>query len=381
MRTRGDGGAARWTRSIVVALLATACGEPTLHKDGRAEAVDAAPPDAGPGDAGPPDAAEVDAGPHDAGYVRVGPTGSFFTHADRPIREALANQPLASVERGHGGRSLGFRVTLADGTRAYFKPAQSFTGMSWSSEIAAFHLDRELGLGRVAPSVGRRIAWSALVEAAGDDPRIEELEVSETGTLDGALIFWVPETLRTVELPEGWERWLRIDDELPAVSPFQRPNLVHEQVAALTDATPERELGEVPEPDRPDRPAELSDMIVFDYLIHNGDRWGTNNTNIRTLERGGPLMYLDNAAGFTMRRPRTNLMDTRIAQVQRFRRTTIDAIRRFRMESFQRRLDGDPLAPLLDEQQLEHLELRRVHLLEYVEGLCERFGEERVYAF
>lgn len=365
---------------MVFTLLATACCEPALpiHKEGREERTDAGAPDAGPSEGGPGDAATPDAGPPDAGIVRVRRTGRFFTHPDRPIREALANQPIESVERGRGGRSLGFRITLADGTRAYFKPAQSFTGMSWSSEIVAFHVDRELGLGRVAPSIGRRIAWSELEEAAGDDRRIGELEISEDGHLDGALIWWVPERLRAVELPAGWERWLRIDDELPRVSPFRRALAYRERVAALAEDAAPRELAEIPEPDRADRPAELSDMIVFDYLIHNGDRWSENRSNIRTLERGGPLMYLDNAAGFTMRRPRTELMDARLAQVQRFRPTTIEAVRRFRMRRFERRLDRDPLAPLLDEAQLEHFEERRARLLEYVDELIERFGAERV---
>jgi len=312
--------------------------------------------------------------------VRVRRTGRFFEHRDRPIRSDLANQGVATVERGHGGRSLGFKITLADGTRAYFKPSQSFTGMSWQAELAAFHLDRELGLGRVAPSIGRRIDWSAIEPAAGDDRRVSELNVVD-GQLDGALIWWVPERLRAVELPNGWQRWLRIDDALPAVSPFQRPLAYRERIAALTDETEAPTVPSAPDPDRPDRPAELSDLMVFDYLIHNGDRWGTNNTNIRTLETGGPLMYLDNAAGFTMRRARTHLMDTRLAQVQRFRRSTIDAVRHFSMRRFQARLERDPLAPLLDEAQLENFEVRRAYLLDYVDGLLERFGQAQVYAW
>ena len=380
MRLDGDGGAAIWTRSIVFALLATACCTPARSpKENVGVVVDSGLPDAGTPDAGSPDAGH-DAGRPDAGFVEVRRTGRFFTHPDRPIRSALANQPITEVERGHGGRSLGFRLTLADGTRGYFKPAQSFTGMTWQAELAAFHLDRELGLGRVAPSIGRRIAWQVLEEAAGVDGRIDELEVVDDHLL-GAFIWWVPERLRAVELPDGWERWLRIDEDFPFVTPFQRVNVYREQIAALDENTPPREVPAPPEPDREDCPAELSDLIVFDYLIHNGDRWSTNRSNLRTLETGGPLMYLDNAAGFTMRRARTAMMDARLGQVQRFRRSTIEAVRRLSMRRFTRRLDRDPLAPLLDEAQLEHFEERRLHLLEYVDGLVERFGEERVYSF
>jgi len=303
--------------------------------------------------------------------------GRFFGRPDRPIREALAQQPIASVTRGHGGRSLGFRITFADGYRAYFKPAQSFNGMAWSSEVAAYHLDRALGLGRVAPSVGRRIPWSALSEAAGHDARMSEIEVADDGTVVGAMIYWVPQTLRPLELPDGWERWVRIDDALPRVSPFQRPGRYRRAVAS---GAPAREVPEPPRPDRPTRPGELSDMIVFDYLTQNADRWGNHNTNVRTLGRGGALMYLDNGAGFVLRRARTSILDARLAQVQRFRRSTIDAIRGLRRPQLERRLDSEPVGPLLDERQVDHLFVRRAHLLEYVDGLVHELGEDRVYS-
>src|SRR5688572_6912867 len=55
----------------------------------------------------------------------------FFTREDAPIRSALLGTDISEVERGRGGRSLGFKITLADGTRGYFKPDQTFGGMSW----------------------------------------------------------------------------------------------------------------------------------------------------------------------------------------------------------------------------------------------------------
>ncbi len=302
------------------------------------------------------------------------PTESaFFGRADAPIREALINEAFASAERGRGGRSLAFKIRLAQGTRAYFKPNQTFNGTTWYAEIAAYHLDRELGLGRVAPVVGRRFEWSQLEDAAGRDARVNELVIRD-GQLNGALMYWVPERLVALELPDGWIEWLRIEGEPARNSPFVRPN----QLGRVPSRT---SRGSVPAPDRPDRPAEMSDMIVFDYLVHNADRWGTNNTNVRTIGDGGPLMFLDNAASFTLRRPRVALMDSRLHEVQRFRRSTIDAVRRFDAQHFAARMAADPLVPSLDARQLANLEIRRHHLLEYVDGLVERHGEEAVYAW
>lgn len=297
----------------------------------------------------------------------------FFQHADAPIREALSEQPIAEVERGRGGRSLSFRITLADGTRGYFKPSQTFNAMRWQSEIAAYHLDRELGLGRVAPVVGRSIPWSELEDAARGDGRIDELRVVD-GAIPGAFVWWVPGRILPVELPDGWEQWLRVEGRPARLTPFQRPGQYRRGVTVAQPA-------EAPEPDTADRPAELSDMMVFDYLIQNVDRWGTNNTNIRTVGEGGPLMFLDNAGGFVLRSPRVPLMDERLAAVQRFRRSTIDAVRRLDVERFAARLADDPLAPELDQRQLRNLETRRAHLLAHVDRLVEEHGEDAVYAW
>lgn len=320
-----------------------------------------------------PETAGSEAAPPPAPVAVPSAPGAFFGHDDERIRRALANERVTEVRRGGGGRSLSFRVTLADGTQGYFKPAQTFNGMRWQSEIAAYHLDREIGLGRVAPVVGRRIAWESLEPIARQDGRVGELLV-EDGDIPGAFVWWVPERLTPVALPQGWERWLRVEGDPDPITPFQRPN---EYRAASPRPAPE----DVPEPDRADRPAELSDLIVFDYLIQNLDRWGGHNTNVRTVGPGGPIMFLDNAAGFVLRRPRVELMDTRLAHVQRFRRSTIDALRAFDVDRFAARLAADPLAPELDARQLRNLETRRRYVIAHVDALVRQHGEDAVYAW
>jgi hypothetical protein len=92
-------------------------------------------------------------------------------------------------------------------------------------------------------------------------------------------------------------------------------------------------------------------------------------------------MFLDNAAGFVLRRPRIGLMDSRLAHVQRFRRSTLDAVRALDVERLQARMAADPLAPALDARQVANLEARRAHLLAHVDALVEQHGEEAVYAW
>ncbi len=299
---------------------------------------------------------------------RFAPDSAFLGAPDQPMRIALADGAIREIEKGHGGRSLAFKITLEDGTEGYYKPEQSFSAAHYYSELASYYLDRELGLGRVPPTIGRRLAWAPLRDAAAGDERIDEIAVGDDGTVRGAFIFWIPEPLVRLAPGTGWERWVRQSGGL-AATPYQRP----------VDWAASRHADEGPpagDPDTPDRAAELSDMILFDYLTTNVDRWGGDFTNVRTREQGGPLIYLDNGAGFTPGpEARIPLMDARLHALQRFRRSTVDAIRRLERASLERRMSEDPLAPILDERQWAQLEERRTHLLEHVAATEARFGE------
>jgi hypothetical protein len=345
--------------------------------EGEDAGVDAGEEGATEGPGAIAEASEEGAGGEEGDILR---RGAFFEHADFPIRRVLRTGEIVEVEKGHGGRTLAFRLTFADGSRGYYKPEQSFSGAHWYAEIAAYVLDRELGIGRVPPVVTRSIDWELLRPAAEGDRRLSEIHVQEDGTVRGSLIWWIPNRLARLRVPERWDRHVRVHG-FPWVTPFQRPRIYADQLAAARASGWEPyEIPALSPLDRPDRAAELSDMIVFDYLTHNIDRWGGGNTNVRTLEDGGPLVYLDNGAGFSPRRARVGLMDGRLHVVQRFRRSTIEALRRFSIERYRERIGRDQLAPVLTDSQIDHLEIRRQHVLEHVEQMIERYGE-RVYAW
>jgi len=307
---------------------------------------------------------------------------AFFEQPDAGRIEALRTSEIAEVQKGKGGRSLAFRVTLADGTRGYFKPKQTFSAAHWYSEVAAYYLDRELGLGRVSPTTGRTFQWSKLQAAAGDDDRVSELGIAPDGTVKGAFIWWIPEPLKRVRMGRKWERWVRVQQSLP-ITPYQRPVDYRADLnrrPGIREATdPSRAVAK--EPDIEGRPAELSDLIIFDYLTQNVDRWGGGFTNVRSLGAGGPLIYLDNGAGFWLGEQRLGLMEARLKALQRFRRSTVEAVRKLDIERFSSRLQGDPLAPVLNAKQLDGLAQRRGAVLKHVGAMVARFGETRVLAW
>ncbi len=322
--------------------------------------------------------ATVDAPAGETGPVAAEATDAFLGEPDAPTQRALAIEAVTSVEKGRGGRSLAFRITLADGTRGYFKPEQSFSAAHFWSELAAYHLDRELGLGRVPPTVGRRFAWDALREAAGADRRVREVALAPDGTVRGAFIAWVTGGLDPLPLPREWERWVRVQPGV-GLTPYQRPADYRAMLHGARDPSLEvldrrRPLAEA-SADTPERPAELSDLLVFDYLVQNVDRWGGGFTNVRTRGPGGPLVFLDNGAGFWPNEQRLPLMEARLRHLQRFRRSTVEALRRFHRARFEARLARDPLAPILDAHQLDGLEARVGAALAHVDAMHAAHGE------
>lgn len=309
-------------------------------------------------------------------------TAGFLGQPEGQRIEALRSGAIASATKGKGGRSLAFKITLEDSAEGYFKPKQSFSAAHWYSEVAAYYLDRELGIGRVPPTTGRTFAWAELEKAAGRDKRIGELAIAKDGTIPGAFVWWIPEPLERLKLGRGWEQWIRVQKSLP-ITPYQRP------IDYRADLNGRPGVREATDPSRPmararnveGRAAELSDMIAFDYLTQNVDRWGGNFTNVRTLGKGGPLIYLDNGAGFWLGEQRLGLMEARLKALQRFRRSTVEAFRQLDVDRFAKRLATDPLAPVLNERQLNGLKRRQQAFLAHVDRMVDRFGEDEALAW
>lgn len=294
---------------------------------------------------------------------------SFFgEREDEPLLRALREGRVLRVEKGRGGRSLGFKLTLDNGEKAYFKAEQTFSAANWFGEVASYHLDRMLGLGRVPAVVSRAFSWSLLAPAAGKDARVSEVIVRD-GTIRGALVAWVTGPLTSLPHQPGWERWIRVDGwPDTAISPFQRPAVWKQQLDAkvLPKQVVAQRRSLRPEPDRENRPAEMSDLIVFDYLTRNQDRWGGENANVLIRGVGGPLVFLDNGASFEPGDARPGLMEARLRLLQRFRRKTIAGVRAFDLERYKERLAAERLQPVLTESQLAGLAERRKALLEWV---------------
>jgi hypothetical protein len=278
---------------------------------------------------------------------------------------------------------VGFRVTFEDGSRGYFKPDQRFSGASDRAEVASYHVDRLLELGRVPTTTMREIPLSRLAPLLASDRRASEVIVQPDGTVRGSLSSWVEDPLVPLELGVGFEAWFRVEPA-PYLTPFQRARVFIAQAAGTEPIVPPvgeegRALPLAGEPDRDDRGAELSDLILFDHLVHNIDRWGGGFTNVRTRGRGGPLVFLDQGGAFGPGVQRIGFMDRRLAAVQCFRRSTVEAIRALDLEALRERLLDEGVGELLDARRLAGLEDRRRAILAHVDQRLALQGESATF--
>jgi hypothetical protein len=191
--------------------------------------------------------------PSPAGAVPAAPRAAGHW----PAPEWLCRGAVRAVKRNHGGSSITFKLTIEGGGRAAFKPDQEAGFSRYRAELAAYRLSELLGYGRVPPSCERTLGAQSMMAAAGtDDPfraRLgRELRVGSGGGVRGAAILWV-DGIRPLDLFPG---------EVPRHPLVQR----------------------------------LSDMILFDELTANWDRW--SGGNVFTDASGGDLVLIDNAAAF-----------------------------------------------------------------------------------
>lgn len=330
----------------------------------------------------------------------------------------LAGAPITRYERHRGGATLTIKVAFGDGSRALLKVDQTHSASNFRGEIAAYHLDRLLGLGRTAVVVGRRFdrarLRAALAASGADEPWLTRFdrEVRSDGALvAGALIAWHAERLVGAEPPRGWTRPLRgsADAGAPPTSDAGASRPSDAGASRASDAAPQRDGGApgatdagasrdghaatsgsadaVSEASIPParRWAEWSDLVLFDALIDNTDRWSGGNV---LAWSSGPLIFLDNAASFQASGPNSGERSFAwVAQLCRFRRATVLALEAY-VAAGEHALGGalatsllrDPTAPVLSRPQLDALDRRAARVAAHLARCIESEGRERVLA-
>lgn len=291
------------------------------------------------------------------------PPGAF-AHED--LLDAISNTP-SRLFKPIGTSSLAFRMRLRSEHTAALKPRTRTHREGFLREVAAYRLARILGLENVPPATVRVVPNHEIrdrLEARYDDydtwTDIQSSLITESnGNVPGASIYWVPE-LTDLGLDRGtglteWREWLSQSGEVPS-----------EQRALCRD---------------------LSNMLAFDYLIANWDRFsGGNMQGLASTEDGPRLIIRDHdvaLAASISSEIHTRIRD-RLGFTERFSRDLIDRVQRLDREAIARALAAEPshaTAPLLSDAQIEGILERRETLLSFVGALIDRWGEDRVLVF
>ena len=285
--------------------------------------------------------------------------GTFMGLEDDFLIARLRSQPIVRMKFNKGGSSLSFRVDFADGSRAAFKPAQTNLQTVPRREVAAYRINRLLGLSAVPPATPRMVSREDIFshlhpETVAMLPRIRaEIIFDPRGHTAGVMMYWVPVIKDSgLDTPEGIAqstRWLTHGQTIP------------DEKHGLA--------------------AQLADLLVFDFLISNPDRG--SGGNMLTSEDGSRLLFMDNTLSFFIEPQGNDKIRTALGRSQRFSRRLYQALDRISEETLSRILaqasEGD--YEILTKPEIRAVVSRRDFVQKYIDGLVATYGASEVLYF
>jgi hypothetical protein len=298
----------------------------------------------------------------DLGDLRVSleSSGTFLGMSDELLLERVRTQPIVRFKFNHGGSSISFRVDFADGSRAAWKPTQTNTQTIPRKEIAAYRLNRLLGLNAVPPAAPRAVSRDELYahlhpESLEFLPRIKaETIFNPSGITYGTASYWIPVIKDSgFDTPDGQKlstTWLTVG-------------------------------GEPIPPDRMAFALQISDLLVFDFLTSNPDRY--SGGNMKMSPDGTELFYMDNTMSFFVDAQGTEKNREVLLRTQRFSRTLYEALDRVTGPTLERALAQEPGAAydILTPAEIAAVVGRRQFVQEHIKGLIAQFGAPAVLFF
>ena len=293
--------------------------------------------------------------------------GPVFPGGDETQSALLArllNDPITSL-RPVGTTSVVLRVRSGDSTLAAFRPAATTHPRGHAHEIAAYRIAEHLGLDNVPPTVGRSIEAAELERKlepgyAERWPGLRERILRDRdGLAEGSMTYWVPE-LRELGLDQGealreWSGKLK-------------------QGARIESSGYPRSLLR-----------DLSNCVLFDYLIGNTDRF--SGANLQGLPNRSRIFIRDHNLAFfiELSAQRRDRIRGALQRSERFSRSAVQRLLSLTPATLEAALARDPLhsaaSPLLTPAQVRALFARRSTLLSYLGALVDQYGRDAVLVF
>jgi hypothetical protein len=290
--------------------------------------------------------------------ITTEPAGVFLGMSDELLLGRVRSQAIARVKFNRGGSSLSFRVDFADGSRAAFKPAQTNLQTIPRKEVAAYRLNRLLGMNAVPPALPRDVSREELLgrlhpESTPSLPRIQaETIFNPAGKTAGVFSYWIPEIRDSgLDTPEGRQmssQWLMQGTLIP--------------------------------PDKRPLAAQLSDLVLFDFISDNPDRY--SGGNIKMSPDGSRLYFMDNTMAFFVNSDGHERNRAALLRAQRFSRHLVGALERVTEDTLSRLMLGEVDGhDVLTPSEIKAVVARRQAAQRHIAMVAGQFGEENVLLF
>jgi hypothetical protein len=258
-----------------------------------------------------------------------------------------------------GGKSIGhtsvvFKLKLEGGLEAAYKPRSKRGNARYRGEVAAYRLGRALGLSNVPMAIARSFDIAELRRAVGSEAIFDDVVAEEDGRVRGALIPWI-KGLDFVALERDpwltrWGGWLARGGQVP---------------------DDERSVA-----------AQISTMVVFDFVTGNWDRWSGGNVGIDATK--STLLYIDNDGAFFDPPPAAALARQLgfLQKIDRFSRAFVEALRRVDVgAAVGDESDGAGGAPLFSARVIAAADERRKKALSIIDTKIAKGGESETLFF
>jgi hypothetical protein len=302
----------------------------------------------------------VDAAPEaDLGFVFVDAEPSVLpAQPDTSAfdaRLALYAHAVPRAGKSIGHTSIVFRLdfaTDAGSLRAAYKPESKRGHKRYRGEVAAYRLAKALHIANVPPATVRVFDRASLAAFLGGGVFDDEV-IDHGGRVYGALMPWIDKLeFIGLEAPAERARWKK---------------------ALQTGA-------DIPETDRA-QVAQISNLIVFDCLTGNWDRWSGAQIGIERVT--GALLFVDNdAAFFDPIPPAFNAQMALLKGIDRFSRALVDRVRHLDALALADALgEEEPGTPLLAPRVLAAADDRRKAVLAEIDRKISAFGDPAVLFF
>ena len=215
----------------------------------------------------------------------------------------------------------------------------------------------------VAPAVGRKFKAREIYDHLDPDsryliPRFKAEILLEDGYVIGEASWWIPVIGHAridgypIDSADGittWKRHLTVGNPVP--------------------------------PDDASLIAQISNMVMFDFLINNPDRWSGGNARIS--EDRSVLYFMDNTLSFGDDHDGHPKARAHLERCQKFSISLIEGLRGVSVDDLRATMSVDvaPFDDLLSDDEIQSLIARRDHALAYVDALIEEHGVDAVLVF